>query len=242
MGEFREADMAIMLGTMNGESLVSMKMENTTLAFPLDLLVKFFFMEYETLEKYVVKHLYEPGDVVLEIGAGSGAVTVEILKTGADVYAVEPIKKYFDILRHVVLLNGFDAHFANVAVGPREGRAKFYIPNMEYGASLLQTDDMDALHEVEVDVVSISDILQVTKANAVHIDAEGAEVILLQAMDLSLVNKVSMEVHPRLIGTESYDEIIHPMLEDAGLHFVVEAGMSANYPTHNYAVGYRRES
>ncbi|MHB1252331.1 MAG: ribosomal RNA small subunit methyltransferase A, partial [Acidimicrobiales bacterium] len=54
-----------------------------------------------------------PGDLVLEIGAGLGSLTLALVETGAEVHAMEIDKYLLAPLRAVVAPHGVEVHHAN---------------------------------------------------------------------------------------------------------------------------------
>ena len=72
-----------------------------------------------------------PGDLVLEIGAGLGSLTLALVETGAEVHAMEIDRYLLEPLRSVVAPHGVTVHHANALeadyeeiLGGRDGRRR----------------------------------------------------------------------------------------------------------------------
>ena len=222
------------------EDKLILKYGGVTWAFPMPMIAKFFLHEYEILERSVIYNMYNENDFVLEAGSGSGVTGLSILRTGAKLVTYEPQIEFVDHAATVYSLNGFkNVDVLGGAIASETGMVTLVIDRVEWDATIIDTDSKGKA--IEVPCISVNDAIIKHGVNALHLDVEGAEVNILEALDYALVNKVTLEVHPSMIGFGTYDEIIKPLLEDAGFEMVHEAGMNRNYPTHNFVVGWMRK-
>ena len=208
---------------------------------PLDTITSFFFHEYESLERALIYRFYDAGDRVLEAGTGLGITGLSILRTGAYLVSADPQERNVLHAAYVFGLNGFTGvPMLHAAITSRDGKATLTIDRMNWDATLLDTG-LKSTNVQIVQCVGVNSVIREHKLNAIHLDVEGTEVNILEALDLVPINKVSLEVHPSMIGEQAYDDIIVPKLEDAGFEMIVEDGMNMNYPTQNFVVGWERK-
>jgi len=77
-----------------------------------------------------------PGDVVLEIGAGLGSLTLALVETGAQVHAMEVDRFLLEPLRNVVTPHGVIVHHANALEADYQtllaGREMVVVANLPY--------------------------------------------------------------------------------------------------------------
>ena len=80
-----------------------------------------------------------PGDVVLEIGAGLGSLTLALVETGAEVHAMEVDRYLLEPLRSVVEPHGVRVHHADALNADYdsilEGRAVVVVANLPYNVA-----------------------------------------------------------------------------------------------------------
>ena len=212
-------------------------------AFPMYMLMQFFLHEYEILERSVVNQFYNATDVVVEAGGGSGVVGLTMLKNGVKLITYEPRLESCQLMRDMFELNDCpDVKIICAAIASKTGYVTLVTDKIWWDATIIDQKHLEhPISELQVPCFNVNDVLKEHGANALHIDVEGGEINILEALNFSLVNKVSLEVHPSMIGENSYDDIIKPLLVKAGFIMTVEAGMERNFPTHNYCVGFERK-
>ena len=80
-----------------------------------------------------------PGDLVLEIGAGLGSLTLALVETGAEVHAMEIDKYLLEPLRAVVAPHGVEVHHANALEADYDailgGREAVVVANLPYNVA-----------------------------------------------------------------------------------------------------------
>lgn len=205
---------------------------------PFSLIAEHFMLEYEILERNVIYELYEEGDRVLEAGSGLGITGLAILRSGAELICYEPQKELIGMLEIVFGMNDFQGiPLVCAAIAPKTGEVNLATWGISYGRSILEQTG----ETVTVPCVGINEALKMHKATALHMDVEGAECHILEALDWSLINKLSLEVHPSMIGYDTYDNTILKLATENDFEAYCTAGAKANYPKHNYVVGFRRK-
>jgi FkbM family methyltransferase len=208
---------------------------------PLDTLAQFLLHEYENLERYVIYRFYGEGDRVLEAGTGLGITGLTILRSGAELVTYDPKIENMRLAAQIFKFNGFDkVYLAAAAIASKTGEVTLVTDRIGWDATILDRQVEFPMDERRVPCVDVNDALKDHKCNALHLDVEGAEVDIIEVLDLSLISKFSLEVHPSMIGEESYDGIIVKKLTEAGYELVTESGKKRNYPTHNWVEAWER--
>ena len=150
---------------------------------------------------------FEPGDVVLDIGANIGMFCITLAKMRPDIriLAFEPLKQNFDNLVHNLTANGIkNVEAYNLAVV--SNNRQLYVrseTDMSSIASIYGRSQINVGAGVKyanvvngVSLDSIFDRFQIKKARLVKIDAEGAEYEILQAFsDFDKIELLSLEAH-----------------------------------------------
>ena len=142
--------------------------------------------------------VFNPGDLVIDIGGHIGAFAIECAIRGAEVNVYEPNRDNFEILVKNIKANNFEDKITayNVAVSDKAGTSKLYIDSQNAGSHSLLKKCVD--HEsgqfAEVKTVAIKDALD-NGCKLLKLDCEGAEYSILIGADLSKVDKIVAELH-----------------------------------------------
>jgi FkbM family methyltransferase len=205
------------LGALNIKFAASHEKFNLDLEVPFETLGSLFAEHYEVSERLIAQRIAGPGDRYLEAGAGLGMVTCILGRAGATVFALEPIQEYFDITQRNIKMNGVEATLQRAGLGPDNGWGTAYRRVIGYGSSLLpNVEGQDPIISTErVDIIGINAAVAEWQINALHLDVEGLEVALLDALDFSPIQKITMEVHVHLFGQALHGRILQ-RLEDNG--------------------------
>ncbi len=223
----------------DGDKLI-LRFNDVYWAFPMPMLAKFFLHEYEVLERQVIYDMYDESDFVLEAGTGSGVTGLSILRSGAKLVTYEPQLEFLDHAASVYSMNGYDdVDVIGAAIASQDGMVTLVYDRIEWDATIIDTCVQG--RAIEVPCVGVNNALKEHGCNALHLDVEGAEGDILLGLDFSLINKLSLEVHPSMLGYNAYDDIIKPLIEAAGFELKHDAGKKRNYPTHNWVEGWMRK-
>jgi FkbM family methyltransferase len=190
--------------------------------------------ELRTVEKEVLgeRHALElllsflgPGDVVYEVGAGVGVVTVFLARSGAKVFAFEPMRGNYERLAENLGLNRIgEVQVFRVALGEWDGKAILYggHKGVDFSASLLPSASNRMRQEL-VKVVE-GDHFRKTQglplARAVHMDVEGYEYAAIRGLRETLKHAhcglLALEIHPGLLPSEITSEHVVSLLKSLG--------------------------
>lgn len=193
-----------------------------TVYIPTTTSVQLFFDFYESTEDACLPLIYEPGDRVLDSGAGIGFITSHIAALADSVLGVEALPAYLATARlntqncaNVALLEG--------ALGLDDKRVTFYERQLAYASSKLDnTIAHDPIaQEFEAIGLNINDLIAGFDINALHLDLEGSEVELLEGTDLARINKVSLETHQYIYGKNGTARIMAALFRGGLIPYLV---------------------
>ncbi len=157
-----------------------------------------------------------PGDVVYDIGANIGLVSLALALNGADkqpvVHAFEPEPNNNAALRANLAANGVQSvHVHPLALGDRKGTVTLHL-DRHVGAgshSLIPRPGLSA--KAEVELARAEDVArEFGTPRIVKIDVEGAEFAVLRGMEGLLrthaVRELFLELHPAALAASGADE------------------------------------
>lgn len=159
--------------------------------------------EWTEQEFEVMAQALKPGDVVADIGANVGSITIPLaLKVGAAgcVYAFEPQPRIFQLLAaNTVLTGATNARLFHAGCGAQAGTVDIpeigYQKEFNYGA--LKLEDLNAMAQEmrqnpgdtlvrAVPIVKFDDVFDHQRLKLIKIDVEGMEVDVLQGAQRSI--------------------------------------------------------
>lgn len=166
-------------------------------------------------------------DVVWDIGASVGLMTVHAAARVQHVAAFEPDPRTFDRLKQNVALNGLEnrCSFHAVALGETPGTFKLATDGLDGRAPTLAEKGAEHGHHVDVEVQTIDAVVRggVKSPSVIKMDIEGAEILAIKGAQGLLTNKV----RPRLLFLE-----LHPVFLPrfgSSLNEVIELVRSFGY-------------
>ncbi len=177
--------------------------------------------KHELPEREVVGKTLEPHDVVLEIGAGVGMVTMQCCRQiGSDrVHTCEANPSLLPVLQRSCELNDFHPELISGMVGIEAGSEEFFVATQFVSSSrFARGKEVENREKTTVPVFSLPSLLARIRPTYLIMDAEGAEADLLDArVNLACINKICVEVHPKIIGDAAINQIVRTLAEQ-GLH------------------------
>lgn len=184
-------------------------------SLPQEIKAKLSVDNYEYAELRLAHRMIEPEDQILEIGCGIGVVAIACARICGDrnITCYEANPGTADLIRRNFALNGMNPRLRGAAVTTHNGAVDFYFNDNIVSSSLF---DRQKSTPTTVDCVDICDVVEELNPNVIVMDAEGAEIELLQRADLSNVDKLLVEVHPSITGHMVIDELFE-MLSIRGL-------------------------
>jgi FkbM family methyltransferase len=159
--------------------------------------------KYESTEAREIPRIVQPGERIVELGAGIGFIAITALRTGrvSRLASYEANPRLIPLIERNARLNdlSFDVH--NAVVDPKEdgGTVPFYL-RRDFWASSLLPKPWGYQEEVAVPRVSFAAVLERYRPTMLIVDIEGAEERLFRDIPLTGVKKVYMELHQNVIG------------------------------------------
>ena len=153
-------------------------------------------------------------DVVVDIGANIGGYAVLAAKSGARVFAYEPVPETYQLLsKNIIINNCHTVKSYNVAVGSKIGELTLNVNPQAAGLdSIYHT--FSSTEKIKVPSIDLHEIFvqnKLKKIDVLKIDVEGAEYdILLNARssDMRKVRTITMEYHDFLDHGHNKKELI----------------------------------
>jgi FkbM family methyltransferase len=172
---------------------------------------RYFESDYEQENIAFLKAQVKPGDVVFDIGAHLGLMSViasQLSGPSGKVYAFEPSPSTFDLLKKVLRLNSTPNSVIpeQMAITNTVGKLRFFLSS-DPGSnsnSLVEKHHLDRA-AVEINCTSLDTYSKTNHIRSIafiKIDAEGSELQVLQGAEAVLQvqrPKLILAVHPRLI-------------------------------------------
>lgn len=132
--------------------------------------------------------------IVVDIGAHIGGTAILAASLGAEVYAYEPEKENFKLLKENIKLNGLKIriHCFQTGVGT-PGKRKLYLNPKNSGAATLEPSENETQ---EINVIGIDKVFEkIDHCDLLKIDAEGAEYEFIFITPFEKIDQISMELH-----------------------------------------------
>lgn len=178
--------------------------------------------QYETAEARKIGKIVQPGDIILEIGAGMGFITALMLKNAnvARVVSFEANPQLIPRIQRTLVDNGlgdqrFELH--NAVLGAEEtGTIDFHIHRDFWASSLRKTPA--TVRSCPVPLMSFDRTIRAVRPDVIVCDIEGGEEALFSASDLAGVRNVYLELHQRVLGPAGMRALFQSF-HDRGFHY-----------------------
>jgi FkbM family methyltransferase len=171
---------------------------------------------YEAHEAKELNALIQPGEVILEIGAGCGFISTCCAKNPNTkaVFCVEANPRLIDIIRLTHEINGVEVTVFHEILSQETGEVDFYL-HEDFWAS--------GTHSflgkpVKVKTTPFQQRLDEIKPTMLVIDIEGGEETLFDNVDLTGVKKILLEVHQPTIGRHGMKKLFD-LLSAQNFHY-----------------------
>jgi len=142
------------------------------------------FYIFEYLQRKIAWYLINGDDIVIDVGASAGAYSVLLsrkVKNGK-IYAFEP-NPYATILlyKKIKRYNLKNIIVVQKAVSNRNGTIRLFLNKDRSGSSIFKYDHYSS-YEMMVETVKLDNYIKERKIDLIKIDAEGAELLILEGM------------------------------------------------------------
>jgi FkbM family methyltransferase len=166
---------------------------------------------YEPLLTKVITKLIRPGDVVIDVGANIGLISIQLGKLvspGGKVYSFEPVPTTFKKLKDTIRLNNLIQIIIpeNKAVSNKQELTTIYVPQKRsHACSSLKKSEK--AYSFPCETITLNSLQQ--SPTFIKIDVEGAELMVLEGADLIFKKEhspiVVMEVNRKAANQFGYE-------------------------------------
>ena len=167
---------------------------------------------YELQESKAVAHFVQPDDVVMEIGAGVGFISILAAKIvgGQNVIAIEANPQLLpEISNNYALNNVSGVHLLNFAVvaAPEGKMVRLYL-NRAFWASSTMSSNNPKQKFVDVPAISLEALTTEWQPTVLVCDVEGSEKDYFKAPLPKSIRLIILELHPEKYAPEVFDTIL----------------------------------
>jgi FkbM family methyltransferase len=163
---------------------------------------------YEASERHLLEAALQPGDVVMELGAGLGYVSSVCARiAGSDkvfVYEANPMME--PMIRDTFRLNGVAPALHICMVGQEAGTASFHV-GRDFWTSSTEPGVQQA-RTVSVAVVPLRQELARIRPSVFIVDIEGGEYEVFRDFPPHDCRLIMLELHPRVLGEARAAEVL----------------------------------
>jgi FkbM family methyltransferase len=149
----------------------------------------YFFGDLDPKVTWVCAQILRPGDVVLDIGANIGLISLTaaaIVGESGTVHSFEPQPDLADLIRRSARANGFDhLHVHCLALGSRDGAFELFVPDSNAGsASIVRRGHSGPGRSIPVHVSHAGQYLEglnLPQIRLIKLDVEGYEQFIVKS-------------------------------------------------------------
>lgn len=173
---------------------------------------------YEAHEASMLDSLIQPGEVILEIGAGCGFISTycALNRETRAVHCVEANPSLIDVIRLTHRINGVNVTVYQELLAKEDGEADFYV-NRDFWASGTHSF---LGQPIKVKTVRFQNRLSMVRPTMLIVDIEGGEETLFEGVDLAGVKKIMLELHQPTIGRRGMKKVFD-ILSAQNFHYEV---------------------
>ena len=175
-----------------------------------------YFGDYERKELDVIERRLEPGDKVMEVGAGIGFLSAYCARVLGDdrVFAYEANPALLELVGVVHARNKVHPQVVQALLGEGDSERDFFVEPDYWASSLVRRSPKSTC--VRIRQIDFNSELRRVAPSFLIVDVEGGEYELLRNADLSGVSKLCLEVHPDVLGNARVSEVFARLIA-AGL-------------------------
>jgi len=171
--------------------------------------------------------------IIFDCGANIGFATLffKWLYPESEIYAFEPDKRVFEILKKNILQNKLkNVHLFNSAISDKNGKIDFFIDLKNPGSFVMSTKEGRMLKDkVTVDCISLPSLIEdreIQQIDFVKMDIEGSEKEAIQDLyknnQLKKVTKLVIEYHHKISGHKSNLSEFLQIFEKSGFEYQID--------------------
>lgn len=169
---------------------------------------------YEAEEAAEIPAIVQPGDVVLEIGAGIGFISTLVSRQPdvAQIIAVEANPALMPYMARLHAENGVDrVQRLNAVLSNSGAQDAIFYQRRDFWMGSLAAGPEPYEAAISVPVVNLNDFLATHGVTLIICDIEGAESWLFGDTDLSSVDRIYLELHDHISGLSGIAKLFNDM-------------------------------
>lgn len=174
---------------------------------------------YESQEVAMARHALQPGDRVLELGAGLGYVACATLlgEQGVHWRSAEASPRLIPVIEENRALNRVSFEIEHAAYGATDGPVRLALSQRGFwAASLLGRQDAES---IEVPGVDGARAIAAYAPSFLIMDIEGAEYDILARLDFAEINRLLVEFHPSMVDASVHTATLGRLISEG---FVID--------------------
>ena len=167
-------------------------------------------------EIILAKRYFNKDDRIMEFGCGLGVAAARLVKAvePASITCFEANPLAIEYATKLFSANNMDVNLLQAALGDGSNK-HFYACDDYILSSFDQPRDHENYRKIDVTTFELSDLIQRYKPNAIFCDIEGAEQHFLNPHQMENINKVVIELHPKVYGDAVLKRLVQIFI-DAG--------------------------
>jgi FkbM family methyltransferase len=187
---------------------------------------------YEHIEVRTLRNILKKEDILLEVGAGIGVLSTvaATIVPPQNITVVEANPELAAVIAETHSLSGAEGIqvISGIGVGDSNlGEETFFLRKHFWASSLIPPATGEDVRQVSVPRIDLNAIIASQCPTVLAMDIEGAELGLLEQLDLRGLRALVIELHPKVYGLGGTDAIFQAMRKQG---FVYD-------PTHSKGEG-----
>lgn len=169
---------------------------------------------FEAEEALQLKYIVEPGDCVLEIGAGIGFISTILARHSSvdKVVAVEANPRLLPYMQTLHDMNGISkVTRKNVVLTNDEIASMTFYLRKDFWMGSLSAEPNAYVETVDVPTASLDELIRTEQISLIVCDIEGAESFLFNDADLTGVTRVYLELHDHVTGLKGVRDLFQAL-------------------------------
>jgi len=161
------------------------------------------FCSKEALTCEWIKNYYKKGDVIYDIGANIGAVSLIsaiYLEKDCQIYSFEPLPSTYNMLFKNIMLNGFDKIITplNIALSNKVETAQFHLTSINAGTSGHSISNSETYSEKTLNIFTqtldnLVDSYHIKQPDHIKIDVDGHDFKVLLGGEKTVLNNANLK-------------------------------------------------
>lgn len=173
---------------------------------------------YEHIEVRTIRNIFKKDDILLEVGAGIGVLSTvaATIAPPQSITVVEANPELAAVIAETHRLSGVDGIQILSGIGVADsskGEETFYLRKHFWASSLLPPAAGEDVRQVAVPRIDLNAVIAARCPTVLAMDIEGAELGLLEHLDLRNLRALVIELHPKVYGLNGTDAIFQAMRE-----------------------------